>query len=114
MKQESIGGEIRDSMGTQSDTTRKLMLTVKLLTTEMMTQTVKIAVQYAKTPDRSMVEPIGILLRKKSICLRSHPSLTQNVELKKTMMFVAHLVFINQFNARTMKTRKMHNYLLTF
>ena len=109
MKQESMGGKIRDSMGTQSDTTRKSMLTVKLLTTEMMTQMVKIAVQYAKTPDRSMVEPIGILLRKKSICLRSHPSLTQNVELKKTMMFVAHLVFINQFNARTMKTRKMHN-----
>ena len=38
------------------------------------------------------------VLRKKSI----HPSLTQNVELKKTMMVVAHLVLIDQFNAQTM------------
>ena len=39
-----------------------------------------------------MVEPIGILFGKKSIRLRSYPALTQNVEFKKPMKVVAHLV----------------------
>ena len=39
-----------------------------------------------------MVESIGILFGKKSIRPRSYPALTQNVELKKPMKVVAHLV----------------------
>ena len=52
----------------------------------------KRASQIRGQEDCSMVEPIGILFGKKSIRPCSYPALTQNVELKKPMKVVAHLV----------------------
>ena len=52
----------------------------------------KRASQIRGQEDCSIVESIGILFGKKSIRPRSYPALTQNVELKKPVKIVAHLV----------------------